>query len=378
MINKRINTLMSKTDLIGLPLTELSTFVQNTLGAKPYRAKQLFQWLYRRRVTDITLMTDLSKDFRQLLSEEAEISQLRPIQKLISSDGTRKYLFQLEDGESIESVMIPGEDRLTVCISSQVGCAMGCKYCLTGKMGFKRNLSSAEIVNQVLAVELDLTQDPPLDEAGQPLLPKEHGTVERYLSHVVMMGMGEPMMNLPSVLAAIHVLTDHNGYNLAPRRMTVSTVGLVPKVEEFIAANTGVRLAISLTAGSNELRNQLLPINQKYPLEKLLPALKNYPTQNRKPITFEYVMLAGVNDRAEDARALIKQIHDLECKVNLIPLNESPEIEYRRPSDESVMEFQRILWDARITATVRESRGRDILAACGQLKTQTKKNSSCN
>jgi 23S rRNA (adenine2503-C2)-methyltransferase len=268
--------------------------------------------------------------------------------------------------------MIPDEERLTVCISSQVGCAMGCKYCLTGKLGFTRNLMAGEIASQVLAVEEDIAKDNIIGENGIIAFPTVHGPMSRYITHVVLMGMGEPMLNLKNVLKAIEILTHPDGFNMAPRRITVSTVGIIPQIEKFIAAQTGVRLAVSLTAAENDLRDQLLPVNEKFPLEELEEVLKLYPSQNRKPITFEYVMLKGVNDRPEDAANLVRFARRLDCKINLIPLNESPDNEYRRPDIRVIHKFQDILWESDVPATIRESRGQDIMAACGQLKAAQK------
>jgi 23S rRNA (adenine2503-C2)-methyltransferase len=361
---------MPKTDLLSLPLEELTGLIQS-LGQKPYRAKQVYGWLFRKLATGFEEMSDLPKDFRALLADSARISQMVPAKKTVSADGTRKYLFTLEDGQAIESVLIPDEDRLTVCISSQVGCAMGCAFCLTGKLGFTRNLTPGEITGQVLAVERDLRNDPYIDpQTGTPVEMKENGPVHRYLTHIVVMGMGEPMMNLENLLISLKILIRPDGMNWGPGRITVSTVGVVPKMEEFLSAETGVRLAISLTSADDSKRDQLLPINKVYPLAQLIQTLKKYPVAERRPLTFEYVMLKGVNDSQTDALQLVRLLQGLHAKVNLIPLNASPDVPFERPSQETMVAFQKALWKAGLTATLRESRGRDILAACGQLKAQ--------
>jgi 23S rRNA (adenine2503-C2)-methyltransferase len=359
---------MSKSDLKDLTLDELIQFVTQ-MGEKPYRAKQLYPWLYRKRVKSFSEMTDLSAAFRERLEQQSEISSLEAVLRQVSTDGTRKYLFQLQDGQTIESVMIPDDDRLTICISTQVGCAMGCVFCLTGTMGQIRNLQPSEIVNQVLAVEQDLHDEPPKDIEGNPVEPQQSGPIKRYLTNIVMMGMGEPMLNLDNVIKTIRILTSSEGFNLAPRRITVSTVGLVPQIEKLGLANTNVNLAISLTAPTDEKRSKLLPVNKKYNLDKLMQTLRAYPLAPRRRITFEYVMLQGINDTEEDAYHLVRLLKGLQCKINLIPLNEIPNFIYKRPEMETIVQFQKILWDAGMTATIRESRGRDISAACGQLRT---------
>jgi 23S rRNA (adenine2503-C2)-methyltransferase len=360
---------MSKRDLKDLSIEELGEFVSQ-LGEKPYRAKQLFPWLYRKRAKSFSEMSDLALPFREELEAKCLVSFLKLVVKKVSTDGTRKYLFGLTDGETIETVMIPDADRLTVCISTEVGCAMGCVFCLTGTMGLKRNLTTSEIVNQVLAVEEDLYDDPPKDDHGNLLLPQPSGPIKRYVTNIVMMGMGEPLANLNPVVKAIRIITHADGFNLAPRRITLSTVGLVPQIEKFAQADTGANLAISLTAASDDKRDWLLPINKKYPLGTLMQTLRRFPLTPRRLITFEYVLLKGINDSEEDAKQLCKLLKGLKCKVNLIPLNEIPNSKYHRPELSNVQKFQRTLWDAGLTATIRESRGRDILAACGQLKSQ--------
>ncbi len=361
---------MQKPDLLSLPLEELTGLIQS-LGQKPYRAKQLYGWLYRQLATGFEEMSDLPKEFRALLEENTRISQMAPIGKTVSSDGTRKYLFTLEDGQTIESVMIPDADRLTLCVSSQVGCAMGCVFCLTGKMGFSRNLTAGEIVGQVLAVERDLCEDPYIHpDTGLPVEKKENGPVHRYLTHIVVMGMGEPLLNLDNLLKGLKILTRPEGMNWGPGRITVSTVGVVPQIDKFLNADTGVRLAISLTSADDNKRDRLLPINKVYSLAQLIQTLKKYPAAQRRPLTFEYVMLRGINDSQLDALQLVRLLQGLHAKVNLIPLNESPDVPFQRPARETMLAFQQALWKAGLTATLRESRGRDILAACGQLKAQ--------
>ena len=358
-----MNTLI---DLKNMTLEELAAYVTR-YGAKSFRAKQLFGWMYRQRVTTFEEMTDLSQKFREQLSQDARVSSLKLTKRLVSTDGTRKYLFTLPDGTAIESVMIPDEDRVTVCISTQVGCAMGCVFCLTGKMGFKRNLEVSEIVNQIMAVEEDLWKDPLLNPDGTPQTPKENGPVVRYVTNIVMMGMGEPLLNYDNVMSAIDILTSQWGYNFTPRRLTLSTVGITPQIKKFIESGVQVKLAISLTSADDEKRNQLLPINKKYSLRDLMEVIKTYPTHPRRILTFEYVMLQGINDLEEDAYNLVRLLSGITCKINLIPLNESAGTAQHRPNTERVLEFQKILKNSGMTVTIRESRGQDILAACGQL-----------
>lgn len=340
---------MQKTNIKNIPLSQLEAELAE-MDVKKYRLQQVLQWLYERDVSSFEEMSNLSKKLRQELDERYCIERLPIVSEQCSTDGTRKYLIRLNDNETVESVLIPNEDRLTICISSQVGCAMSCRYCLTGLLGLKRNLTQFEITEQVMVVKRNLREG------------------ER-MSNIVFMGMGEPMHNLKSVIPAVHILVEPRCLNFSKRKVTVSTSGLVPEMLEF-GSQSDVRLAISLCATTNEMRNVLVPINKKYPLEVLLDACRKYPLPKRGRITMEYVMLAGVNDTKEDAKRLTKILSDVPCKINLIPFNEFPGSEFKRPTDESVRQFQNYLAERDFQTNIRSSRGRDILGACGQLKAE--------
>ncbi len=319
---------MSLIDLIALSADEVAALVRDW-GWPRYRARQTLRWLYQARITDIGAMTDLSHADRTRLAAQAHIGSLTPSEVLTSEDGTRKFIFPLEDGKRIESVLIPdtssrSHDRLTLCLSTQVGCSLDCTFCLTGQMGLQRNLNAHEIVGQVLAV--------------QRLLDGEH-----HLTNLVLMGMGEPLANAAAVEEAIHRLTNETwGVGFSPRRITLSTAGLSSRLKQV--ARMGVNLAVSLNATTNEQRNRLMPaVNKAYPLETLLAACRTFPLKPRRRLTFEYVLLAGANDTEQDAARLVKLMRGLRCKINLIPFNEFPGNPHRRPSDERVLRFQAIL-----------------------------------
>jgi len=324
-----------------------------SMGLPEYRGRQIFAWLYRSRVDDFQQMTDLPKELRQRLADECTVSSLHPEKVLTSADGTRKIVFRLEDGPVIEAVLIPEETRFTLCVSTQAGCAMGCRFCRTASLGFVRNLSTAEMVNQVLA--------------AFRILEEEKSEVP--LSNLVFMGMGEPLANLDNLLNAINILMDQRGLDFSERRITVSTCGLIPKMAQFGQA-AKVNLAISLHASSNEVRGLLMPINKTYPLEELLAALRSYPLPPRKRIMIEYILIAGINDSDQDAKRLALILHGIRCKINLLPYNETETGEFKRPSPERIDAFQQILWKAGYTVMMRNSRGDDIGAACGQLAGQ--------
>lgn len=344
-----------KIDLKNLTRNELTTFVINH-GLPAFRAKQIFSWLYRPGISSFVQMTDLPKDLRDSLANEVTFSHLRPAVKELSSDGTIKYGFSLQEGKMIESVLIPEEDRNTLCISSQVGCAMDCAFCLTGTMGFLRNLSCAEIVDQVCAVINDLQEN----NLGM-------------VNNLVFMGMGEPLANFDNLIKALDILLDEKGLHFSDRRITVSTCGLVPKIIE-LGQMFKVNLAISLHAADNETRNRLMPINRRYPLETLLAACREFPLPRRKRITFEYTLLKGINDSDQDAVNLAKLLHGIQAKINLLPCNEAPELPYTKPTEQRIASFQNILKNKGYTVLVRASRGADISAACGQLAA---KSSAC-
>lgn len=339
---------MEKVDIKNFCLEDLEAFLQG-LGKEKYRAKQIFKWLYQRGATSFDEMTNLSKDFRQELALQARITSLQPEKVEKSVDGTKKYLFVLEDGSSIESVLIPEEDRATLCVSTQVGCAMGCRFCLTGSFSLKRNLSCSEIINQVCAAQ----------------------TTDR-ITNIVLMGMGEPLANLENVISALKIMTCPDGFQISNRRVTVSTSGLVPEIEKLGRAVI-VNLAVSLNATTDEQRDLLMPINRKYPLATLIAACRNFPLPNRRMITIEYVMVRGINDTIEDARRLVKLLKGIPVKVNLIPFNEYDGCEFRKPEQESIDRFHRHLLDKNLTVITRASRGADISAACGQLRAKMEK-----
>ncbi len=294
-------------------------------------------------------MTNLKKDLRQRLAAAFDIGRLKRRARETAADGTQKYLFELIDGERIESVLIPERDHFTLCLSTQVGCAQGCRFCLTASGGLGRNLSQGEILAQVRDIRWDLDQP-------------EH------LTNIVFMGMGEPLANYRNLIGAIRLLQDNKvGFGFSKRKITVSTAGLVPRLSD-LGRDTDVGLAVSLNATDNETRSRLMPINRRYPLEVLLEACRRYPLAPQRRITFEYILLAGINDTPADARRLAALLQPIRAKINLIPFNEHPESEYRCPDEGAILAFQKVLVDRRYTAIIRRSKGRDISAACGQLR----------
>ena len=344
-------------NLLNFDLEGLAAFCEK-LGEKRFRATQLFRWIHQKGATDFDQMTDLAKSLRQKLPSSANIQGLVPVSRHNSVDGTIKWLFDVGAGDVIETVFIPEADRGTLCISSQAGCAVGCRFCSTGHQGFSRNLTTAEIVAQLWFVEHTLR--------------KEQKKNERIISNVVMMGMGEPLQNYSQLLPALRVMLDDHGYGLSRRRVTVSTSGVVPMIER-LAQDCPVALAVSLHAPSDTLRNDLVPLNKKYPIDDLLRACGDYQSAApRDFITFEYCMLDGVNDQPEHAEQLIDlmkkhALHGLSCKFNLIPFNPFPASGLKRSDMSVVTAFAKILLDAGIVTTVRKTRGDDIDAACGQL-----------
>ena len=340
-----------KTNLLGLTKAGLEAFVVG-MGEKPFRARQLMKWMYRRAAGDIEAMTDLGKDFRQRLAAVAEIRAPEVVLSQRSGDGTRKWLLRLESGQAIEMVFIPEPGRGTLCISSQVGCTMDCTFCSTAQQGFNRNLDTAEIVGQVWLANRELGYSPDGD---------------RVITNVVFMGMGEPLANYRNVVPAAEVMMDDLGLDLSRRRVTVSTSGLVPQMIR-IADETNVALAVSLHAPNDELRSELVPINRKHPIADLLDACWHYvEKQNARSVTFEYVMLDGINDRPDHARQLAALLRGRPAKVNLIPFNPFPGTRYRRSGEEAIVRFRDLLMKGGVIATIRRTRGDDIDAACGQL-----------
>jgi 23S rRNA (adenine2503-C2)-methyltransferase len=338
-------------DIAGLELHALEDAFAK-LGHPKYHARQVFQWIHKRGVTDFAQMSDLSRDLRAELAEHFEILTPRVVRTERSVDGTTKFLLGLADGKQIESVFIPDTPSQTFCISSQVGCAMKCGFCLTGKMGIDRNLTAGEIAGQVRVLARELRM---LDT--------------RF--NIVLMGMGEPLHNYENTMQALRILADEHGLALNPRRITLSTVGVLPALERLATEPVMPNLAISLHATTEDQRDMLVPINRRYGLKELLEACRRFPVKRRERITFEYVLLKDVNDTPDDARRLVRLLHGIRGKVNLLPLNEAAGIPYERPSDDRVNRFAKVLSDHGVTVSVRKSRGRDIRAACGQLITET-------
>jgi len=333
--------------LVGLELAGIEAAIA---PEKPYRARQIFQAVYAQRRASYAQITSLPAALRARLERELPFGLPAITQYFDSVDGTRRYLLGLTDGRTVEAVFMPEEDRDTICISSQVGCPVDCQFCLTALMGLERNLTAGEIVGQVLVVMADKGLQP----------------ADRRLN-IVMMGMGEPLLNLPNVLTATRLLTGAEGVQISPRRITVSTSGIIPRMDELGAAEVRPKLAISLNASSEEQRQALMPITRKYHLKDLIEACRRYPLRAWEHLTFEYVLLRGVNDTAADARRVVKLLAGLNCKVNLIALNPGPGIAFETPSDASVAEFQEIVRRV-VPCFVRKPRGRDVYAACGQLK----------
>ena len=340
-----------KPNLLGMNLAEMTAFFAG-LGEKPFRAKQVFRWIHHFGADDFGAMTDIAKSLREKLPQVAAIEPPRLISEQMSEDGTRKWLLDVGTGNGIETVFIPEDDRGTLCISSQVGCALDCSFCSTGKQGFNRNLTSAEIIGQLWWANRAMGRDP---------------KGERLVSNVVMMGMGEPLANFDNVTAALDIMLDDHGYGLSRRRVTVSTSGVVPNLTR-LKERCPVALAVSLHAPNNALRDVLVPVNQKYPLAELLAAIRDYlEAAPRDFVTFEYVMLDKVNDSVQLAHELVRLVGDLPCKFNLIPFNPFPNSGYLRSSNNAIHRFRDVLMQAGFVVTVRKTRGDDIDAACGQL-----------
>ena len=335
------------TNLIGATLEEIEAAVEG-MNEPKYRARQIYAGIYRRLLRSWDDFTDLGKSFRDRLTEQYTIENPPLQQVFVSQDGTRRYLFDVGPGQKIESVFIPEERRDTFCISTQVGCAVGCLFCVTGKLRMRRNLLPGEIVGQIMALQAD------------------RGTVLKQLN-IVIMGMGEPMHNYENVMKSIRLMTDEQGMSISPRRITLSTSGIVPGIRRLAEEPAIPNLAISLNATTDSVRDVLIPINRKWNIATLLEACRRFPIAHRRRITFEYVLIEGVNDSLDDARRLVKLLQGLRKKVNLIPLNADPRIPLKAPSEERVLAFQKILVDHHLTANIRRARGDDIAAACGML-----------
>ncbi len=340
---------MDKSDFKELTAAGLRDWLGGR-SIRPFHADQILRWVYRRQCDDFAAMTDLSKALRELLADHFCIRRLAVDRVVAAADGTRKFLFGLSDGHQVETVLIPERGHHTLCISTQVGCAQGCRFCMTARGGLVRNLTCGEIIAQVRDVAA---------LAGAEGL---------NLTNVVLMGMGEPLANYRHVVDALSVITDADrGLGFSARRVTLSTVGLAPRLAD-LAVDTQVNLAVSLNAADDETRSALMPVNRRYPLDALMAACRSYPLAPRRRITFEYILIAGVNDRPGDARRLVALLHGIRAKVNLIPFNEHPGCDFRRPAQAVIGAYQRQLLDAGLTAVVRYSKGGDIAAACGQLR----------
>jgi 23S rRNA (adenine2503-C2)-methyltransferase len=334
--------------ILGLELTEIRELLGD--GQPGFRARQIYEAVYNRRASDFSSISSLPIALRKELAGQFAVGLPQIGHRYESVDGTRRYLLDLEDGRSVETVLMPEEGRDTLCISTQVGCPVNCRFCLTALMGLERNLTAGEIVGQVIAAARD-----------------SHLAAERGRINIVMMGMGEPLLNLESVLKATRLLTDPEGLAISPRRITLSTSGIVPKIVEMGRAEVRPKLAVSLNASTEEMRQELMPITRKYHLKDLLEACRAYPLRPWEKLTFEYVLLGGVNDTDADARRVVKLLANLNSKVNLIALNPGPGIPYETPAPERVLAFQSIIRRS-LPCFIRKPRGRDIFAACGQLK----------
>jgi 23S rRNA (adenine2503-C2)-methyltransferase len=357
-----------RTNLLGLPRPALEAFVAQ-LGSRPFRARQLMNWIYKRGRGEFSDMTDLAKDFRTRLTAQAEVRAPQIVSVQRSADATVKWLLRADASQAFEMVFIPEPDRGTLCISSQVGCALDCSFCSTAQQGFNRNLTTAEIVGQVWLAMSELAREEAAvpQPGGAAPVESAAAVIERRITNVVLMGMGEPLANFRNVVPALDILLDDFGFDLSRRRVTLSTSGLVPQIYR-LAEVSNVALAVSLHAPDDALRNELVPINRKHPIGELLPACWHYlDEQNGRSVTFEYVMLEGVNDSPAQARAVARLLKGHPAKVNLIPFNPFPGARYRRSSAPAIQRFRDELLQRGVLATVRRTRGEDIDAACGQL-----------
>ena len=337
-----------KKDIKDLDRSALGQWLANA-GEAPYRADQILRWIYRDQVDRFEAMTNLKKELRARLASIFAIGRSKQLAQETASDGTRKFLFELVDGERIESVLIPERDHFTLCLSSQVGCAQDCRFCLTASGGFRRNLTQGEILAQVRDIRRVLSNP-------------------EFLTNIVFMGMGEPLANYRNLIGAISLLRSNKvGFGFSKRKITVSTAGLVPRMAD-LGRDTDVGLAVSLNATDNKTRSRLMPINRRYPLGKLLEACRRYPLAPQRRITFEYILLAGINDSPADAHRLADLLRPIRAKINLIPFNEHTGTDFRRPDANAIRDFQKILVDRRYTAVIRQSKGWEISAACGQLR----------
>ncbi len=351
----------SKPDLKNLILPQLAEFLES-LALPGKRARHIMAWLMRPGSHDLSQMLVVKKEIRDRLIDQARISILSPAKVEVSADGTRKYVFCLEDGALIESVLIPEGERHTLCVSSQVGCAMACAFCLTGRMGFSRNLQPSEIVNQVLAVMDDMV--------ARGIA---RGTHREFINNLVFMGMGEPLANYDNLIKALTILMTEEGLGFTQRRVTVSTCGIAPRIVD-LGRDAQVNLALSLHAADDDIRSELMPINKTYGLDAVLDACRSYPLAKKGVILIEYILIKDVNDSPEQARQLAAKLVGIPCRINLLPYNENEELPYAQPAEQTILVFQKILRDAGYTTLIRQSRGSDISAACGQLAAKRKRN----
>ncbi len=352
----------SQVNLLNLSRDELREYFKS-IGEKPFRADQVMKWIHHSGVGDFALMTNLGKALREKLKEQAVIQAPTIIEKQFSNDGTRKWILEIDKDNYVETVFIPGKNRGTLCVSSQVGCALDCSFCSTGKQGFQRDLTLSEIIGQVWIANRSFEEDPPKRQM------KSWAENNRYITNVVMMGMGEPLLNFDAVVKAMQIMKDDFGYGISKRRVTLSTSGVVPRIYDLVK-EIDVALAVSLHAPNDELRNELVPVNKKYPLSELLEACRfylDYFGESRRRITMEYVLLSGVNDTREHALELAALLKTVPSKINLIPFNDFPGSGYKRPTDESIEKFRDVLVKKGYVVTLRTTRGDDIDAACGQL-----------
>jgi 23S rRNA (adenine2503-C2)-methyltransferase len=339
---------MSSTNLLDCSPAELEALAES-LGAPRYRGRQVARWIFTRGVTDLEAMTDLPRDFRTAVAAQASVELPEIERRTPSQDGSHKLVLRYADGARVQAVLMPDGDRLTLCVSTQVGCGFGCAFCYTGTMGLERNLSAGEIVAQVMV-------------ARQGLAPGAR------ITHVVYMGMGEPLANYSATVKSLRLFTDPHAFGFSPRRITISTVGLVSGIERLARESLKVNLAISLHATSNEIRDRIMPVNRGFAIEELLAACRRFPLPFRQRMTFEYVLLDGVNDAVEDARRLVRLLKGIRGKINLIPFNDWEGSGFARPPLPRILAFQAVLLEHGLTATIRWSKGEDIGAACGQLR----------
>ncbi len=351
-------TTITKPDLRNFCRAQLSDFLARIAIPTSYH-RRIFNLIHRPQLNDLATLTDLKRTVRETLVDQAQISFLQPEKAELSKDGTVKLAFRLADNSLIESVLIPEQDRHTLCVSSQVGCAMGCKFCLTGAMGYQRNLTPAEIINQVLATITYMIQQG-----------VRRATTREFINNLVFMGMGEPLANYDNLLTALNILMDEQGLEFTERRITVSTCGITPKIGA-LGRDAKVNLAVSLHSADDQTRSQLMPVNRTYPLDQLLAACRDFPLGKKKVILIEYILLQGINDSDHDARLLAKKLSNLPCRINLLPYNESELLPFRCPELQRINAFQKILRDLGYITIVRDSRGADISAACGQLAGKT-------